>query len=323
MTSTTTRPGTPGGAGTADPTGTSTGTAPAPHDPATGVPLAWTRWRAERERALTEPHGWLTPVALRWLASRPSPVAGVPGTWWTDPAGHVHLVAEAADGLVLTGADEPFDGAADFAVPEGGSQVVARFRPAGRPADDPRGEPADVAVELVRRTGRDALRLRDAWAPERLGFDGVPTFAHDPSWVLDAPVRWYDEPQAVTVGAAQPQLVHHVTLVGEVDLVRGGTVTTLRLTGAPGATDATLLLTDEAPGTAPWRVLHVERPADAAGTVRLDLNRLLNLPFAFSDHGTCPAPVAGNHVPFAVEAGERAPHRAGATTETAGSGAGR
>ncbi|GEA89232.1 DUF1684 domain-containing protein [Cellulomonas cellasea] len=297
MTSTTTRPG------------TTTGTPPDPDDPRPGAPLAWTRWRAERERALAEPHGWLTPVALRWLASRPSAVEGVPGTWWTDPAGHVHLLAQRADGLVLTGAADALDGTADFAVQEGGSQVVARFRPAGRAADDPRGEPAEVAVELVRRTGRDALRLRDAWAPARLGFDGVATFPYDASWILDAPVRWYDEPQPVTVGAAQPRLVHHVTLVGEVDLVRGGTVTTLRLTGAPGGTDATLLLTDEAPGTAPWRVLHVERPADAATTVRLDLNRLLNLPFAFSDHGTCPAPVAGNHVPYAVEVGERAPHR--------------
>lgn len=292
MTSTTTHPA----------AGTATDDRPA------GAPLAWTRWRAERERALAEPHGWLTPVALRWLASRPSTVDGVPGTWWTDAAGHVHLTAAPSDGLVLTGAAEPLDGSADFAVTEGGSQVVARFRPAGRTADDPRGEPVEVAVELVRRTGRDALRLRDPWAPARLGFDGVPVFAHDPAWVLDAPVRWYDEPRTVTVGAAQPRLVHRVTLVGEVDLVRAGTVTTLHLTGTPGGAEAALLLTDEADGTAPWRVLHVERPAGApAPTVRLDLNRLLNLPFAFTDHGTCPAPVAGNHVPYAVEAGERAP----------------
>ena len=48
-------------------------------------------------------------------------------------------------------------------------------------------------------------------------------------------------------------------------------------------------------------------PGDA--TVRLDLNRAVNLPYAFSDFGTCPAPVEGNHVPFAVTAGERRPVR--------------
>ncbi|MGO1336093.1 MAG: DUF1684 domain-containing protein, partial [Cellulosimicrobium funkei] len=119
-------------------------------------------------------------------------------------------------------------------------------------------------------------------------------------------------PRPVVVGAARPGLVHPVRTVGEVDLVverdgarRGAT---LALTGAPDGA-VTLLFSDEADGVAPWRVLRVDADAvpGTAGSVRLDLNRAVNLPYAFSDFGTCPAPVEGNHVPFAVTAGERAP----------------
>ncbi|NKY41327.1 hypothetical protein HGA02_17930, partial [Cellulomonas septica] len=45
-----------------------TDTAIRPADAGTGTDTAareaWTAWHAEREQALTAPHGWLTPVAL-------------------------------------------------------------------------------------------------------------------------------------------------------------------------------------------------------------------------------------------------------------------
>ena len=68
-----------------------------------------------------------------------------------------------------------------------------------------------------------------------------------------------------------------------------------------------VLFSDEAEDLAPWRVVSVDVADRAAGTLRIDLNRTLNLPYAFSDFGTCPAPVEGNHLPFAVTAGERDP----------------
>ena len=41
----------------------------------------------------------------------------------------------------------------------------------------------------------------------------------------------------------------------------------------------------------------------------IDFNRAVNLPFAFTEFGTCPAPVPGNDLPLAVTAGELAPVR--------------
>jgi uncharacterized protein (DUF1684 family) len=263
----------------------------------------WTSWRVWREQELADPHGWLSVAGYRWLPSDPAPVAGVPGLWWADGDG-AHVRPAPDDAETFTG-DGVSGGAADVVVEEGRAAVLARFAPAGREASDE----DEVVVEVLRRTGRYAIRLRDPQAPARTAFTGVPTFPHDASWVVDVPLHRYAQPRDLVVGAARPGLVHHVSVVGEVVLERAGRAVTLLLTDAGRA--ATLVFSDEAPGVAPWRVLAVELPDDvppgATGTVRLDLNRTVNLPFAFSDFGTCPAPAQGNHVPFAVAAGEKAP----------------
>lgn len=260
------------------------------------------RARAEREAALREPHGWLSLVGLHALTSDPRPVPGVPGIWSTDGE-HALVETVAADGVTDPASGDALAGSWRRTVAEGASSPVATFVPVGREG----GDESRVVVELVRRTGRLHLRVRDPRAATRTAFSGVPAFEHDPSGVLEAPARWYDEPVAATVGAAQPGLVHQVRLVGEIDLERDGRTGTLRLTAghAPGTVLA--LFSDEAEGLAPWRVVTLDAPDRAATTLRVDLNRAVNLPYAFTDFGTCPAPVPGNHLPFAVRAGERAP----------------
>ncbi|NUU19750.1 DUF1684 domain-containing protein [Cellulomonas humilata] len=255
------------------------------------------RWRTERETFLRRPHGWLSLVGLHALTATPSTVPGLPGQWWTDGA---DVFVRAGAGLTDPETREPLDGTWRRTVGEGLSALVATFVPEGRTDED------RVVVELVRRTGRLHLRTRDPRAASRVDFVGLPTFPYDPAWVLDVPVRWYDKPVEVTVGAAQHGLVHHVRLVGEIDVEREGVVHTLRLTAGHAPGSAGVLFTDEAEGLAPWRVLSVDVDP-SADTLRIDLNRTINLPYAFSDFGTCPAPVQGNHLPFAVRAGERDP----------------
>lgn len=268
-------------------------------------------WRAARDRALRAPHGWLSPTALLWPTSTPGRLPGLPGEWWVADD-RLLTRAVAGDESVLVGELVEYGGPTAVSVAEGRSLVLGTFLPAGRSGTASDGDPdggsdgeREVAVEVVRRTGRYGLRPRDPLAPTRTGFTGVPAFAYDPAWVLDAPVRWYDEPAPRTVGAARPRLVHHVEAVGEIEVRHDGATHVLVLTGS--RTRPTVLFTDEADGVAPWRVVDVEAADEQQGTVRVDLNRATNLPFAFTDHGTCPAPVPGNHLPFAVTAGERAP----------------
>jgi len=255
------------------------------------------QWHAERERALATEHGWLTLVALHWLPARPTALAGLPGRWSVDADGAARVAATPEDRLERDGV--PLDLQASVLVEEGKSSSELAFT-----AHDG----TLVVVEVIRRTGRTALRVRDPRAVALAGFTGVPVGPYDASWVLDVPVRWYDEPRPVTVGAAQPGLVHQVTAVGEVTLERDGRSATVVLTAAHDGQVA-LLFSDDSADVAPWRIVVVPAgPTDA--TLRIDLNRAVKLPYAFSDHGTCPAPVPGNHLPFAVPAGERRPERA-------------
>jgi len=285
----------------------------------------WAAWHAEREQGLTGEHGWLTLTALRFLSGTPQSIPGLAGEWWADADG-AHVRATAPEGLrawdTRTGRDTDevaLDGQHTVVVPEAGSTLAALG------ADG-------VAAEVALRTGRYVVRVRDPKAPARTGFTGVPTYAYDPSWVLDAPVRWYDEPRPTLVRAAQPGLRHHVRVVGELDVVRDGVTTTLAITGQQAGTGS-VLFSDTTQDTAEWRVVSlppvdlpsaaeasaaepsaaeagsVDAPASGSlpTTVRLDLNRALNFPAAFSDHGTCPRPVDGNHLPVPVTAGEKDP----------------
>ena len=70
-----------------------------------------------------------------------------------------------------------------------------------------------------------------------------------------------------------------------------------------------MLFTDETSGvtTDPAnRSLTVAAP-DPDGTVVVDFNRAVNLPCAYTEFATCPLPPAENHLPVAVEAGEKKP----------------
>ncbi|MFC8796513.1 DUF1684 domain-containing protein [Promicromonospora sp. NPDC057138] len=289
-------------------------------------------WRAARERELREPYGPLSPAALHWPTAKPQRLPGLPGEWWV-AGGALYTQPAPGDTAVLTGEHVEPDGPTVIGVREGHGRILGTFVPEGRDTSGPADE-REVAVEVVLRTGRYGVRPRDPRSATRAAFDGVPAFDYDPAWVLDVPVRWYEEPETVTVGGARPGLVHHVEVLGEVDVVVGGQAATLALTGT--LTAPVVVFSDEADGVAPWRTLQVTTPdgadgadgaaeetaGEAAGltedesaglviatsdTLRLDLNRATNLPYAFTDFGTSAAPLAGNHLPVAVTAGEKAP----------------
>jgi uncharacterized protein (DUF1684 family) len=257
----------------------------------------WTRWHSLREAELRAEHGWLSITAFHWLTEAPTTLPGLPGRWHSR-GGWAQLTASGRDGLAA--ADGPAAG-----TPVHGS-IVARVDEAGSTNWVRHG---DRVIELLRRGGRDAIRVRDPKAPERLAFQGVPTFPVDPTWVRRGRFVPFPEPAAVTVETARPDLRQQVTAVGTVELVLDGKQQVLTATAGPRGR-LNLAFTDPTNGrlTAPWRVVSTE-PADDDGSVVIDFNRTVNLPFAFIEFGTCPAPVAGNHLSVAVNAGERAPRR--------------
>jgi hypothetical protein len=256
---------------------------------------AWDRWHAARELALREEHGWLSITGFHWLQPVPTHIDGLPGRWHFE-SGRAILEAAAADGLTLAepGAHNPVDGTVSATVAEAGSlQWISH---------------GDTIVELVLRGGRYAIRLRDPSAPERAAFAGVPAFPVDPEWIK--PGRFTPaDPRKVTVDTARDDLRQQITAVGTVDVeIAGHSYPLVATAGQQGRLN--LSFTDPTNGlsTARWRVVSTSIPTET-GSLVVDFNRTVNFPFSFTEFGTCPAPVPGNHIPVPVTAGEKAPIR--------------
>jgi len=116
---------------------------------------SWAAWHTERERALREPHGWLSLAGLHWLTSAPAAYPDLPGRWHVADDDSVEITATAADGL------------------EVGGEVIA-----GTTRVEPRdGEPGVIVtagarrVEVIRRTDSYALRVRDPEAITLTAFE--------------------------------------------------------------------------------------------------------------------------------------------------------
>lgn len=249
----------------------------------------WQDWHEARERDLAVDFGWLTPVALHWLPTALAPIGDLPGEFGPTRGG-AGFRAKADAGWTLVATGETVDGVVTGDVAEGESLLWLA-----------RGE---VRIELLRRGGRVGLRVRDNDAAARTSFTGVPAYQVDPAWVIEGTFTAL-EPQPVTVDTAQPDLRQQVSAIGTLEIVIAGRHHRLVLTGSPHR--AGLVFHDPTNGTdtAPWRSVAVTLSGDGRAVV--DFNRTVNLPFAFSPAGTCPAPVPGNTITVPVTAGELRP----------------
>lgn len=251
----------------------------------------WQDWKTDREHGLAEPYGWLALVSLDWLSETPQRYGDLPGLWWQD--------ADAAY-LDPAGGDLSYDGAPVTEVTRfelvnsgSGTRVVA----------------GEVEIEIARRSGY-LIRVHDPKAAPRTEFHGVPSYAPDPDWVLTGRFEPFDEPRPTQVGAVVEGLGHVYMAPGIVRFAHDGAEHTLTAFNGKQPGSLMILFTDETSGKTTYaanRNLSFAAP-DADGTVRLDFNRAVNLPCAFTDFATCPLPPAGNHLPFAVTAGEQIPY---------------
>ena len=246
---------------------------------------AWERWRADRTETLSRPHGWLSLTGLHWLDAGPRTVDGLPGRWWADGAG-VHARGLGADDLDGTGVG-------NWVPSESGPEVVLEF--------------GDVHVEVLVRTGRHGLRVRDPRSPVLQAFSGVPVFGYDERFVVPARLEAYDRDREVVGGSVVEGLVNRHVAAGTVHFVLDGEP--LRLTVFRSGAALSALFTDATSGvtTAPTtRSVPVGPPA-ADGSLVLDLNLAANYPSAFTDFATCPTPPEENRLTVAVRAGEKDP----------------
>lgn len=250
---------------------------------------AWREFRRRREESLAAPDGVLAHVALHWFVPEggEQTFAGLRGRYRLE-SGQLGVSWDGEELVLLADAPE---------VEVDGGGAAQRARVLAR--DDLRLARfgGDVQIEVIHRGGRTGLRVLDPAAPRRIGFIGVPTYPYDPAAVLEG--TWRREPDTITVGSALSWLEQELPSPGIATLETAGGPVAMVLTG-----ENSLLFTDRTSGTdsADWRQVRAELDGPR---IRVDLNRALNFPSAFSAWGTCPRPPAGNHLPLAVRAGER------------------
>lgn len=257
-------------------------------------------FRAAREAELVEPYGWLTLRGYHWLPATPQPLPGLPGLWSTTgpdaaarPADRAVLTAVAADGLTRDG--RPVDGTITLDVAEYGRVPWVDLGP--------------TRVELLRRGGRLAVRLRAETSPAREAFTHVPTYPYDPAWRLPATFTAYDGAREVEVATIRPDLRQLIHPFGEVTFTAGGQEQRLAVNKGKYGWGVEFHDPTNGTETEAWRQLHFDPPGpdgpdDNQDTVVLDFNQALNMWFAFTDYATCPAPIPGNVVSVPVRAGE-------------------
>lgn len=250
----------------------------------------WAQWHRDREEALRDPLGFLTLTALHWLTDSPERQAGLPGTWWvTDHK--VFITAQPADRLEFEGAR--IAGVQILLPAEGAPGLHVRHE--GR------------VLEVIRRTGRYAVRVHDPAAATLRDFAGVPAYTPDPRWVVSGRFEAFGEARTVTTGAVVDGLEHHHRAAGIVEFTLNSVTERLVAFGTPQ--DLRVLFTDATSGVTTYpaaRALTVGA-VHPDGTVVIDFNRAVNLPCAFTDYATCPIAPEQNRLRIAIEAGEQDP----------------
>jgi len=252
----------------------------------------WDRFRTGRTTALAAEHGWLTLTSFQWLPATPSPMEGVPGLW-SATGTSASLTVAPGENLTLVSNGEPVAGTITATLADEESVMWVQS--------------GTVVVELGMRANRYMIRTRDSASPTLTGFQGVPVFDYNPELVFNGVFERYAEPRTVDIATANPEVAGVARHVGDVVFEHQGT--SYRLAAEEGALGSLIVsFFDETNNVSSshWRKLELTKPRPDNSVV-VDFNRAINYPSAFTDFGTCPAPVPANRLPLPIEAGERDP----------------
>ncbi|MBL0921193.1 MAG: DUF1684 domain-containing protein [Phycisphaerales bacterium] len=262
----------------------------------------WNAWHAERLARLTGEDGWLTLIDLAFLGQGKATLGRAEGA----DLRYAHLSDDEAGTFIRSGDQVRFEPAPGAAITADGAPA----QPMTLVADD-QGPPTvlrsgSVSIVLVRRNGDLALRVRDNASPVRTGFRGVDRYPIDPSRRVNARVE--RAPKGTTVAVTNvtgytSQEPLDVTLVFEID---GRERRLVARESSPG--NLFIVFGDKTNGAGTHgggRFLEASIGGD--GEAILDFNRAYNPPCSFTAFATCELPTAGNRLPVAIEAGERAP----------------
>ncbi len=263
------------------------------------------KWRSARVERLRRPDGWLSLVGLHWIE---------PGVHQVGKAGSNDV--QLRTGPAKLGTLTLKDGKPTLK-PDPAAGVTIDEKPAAGEIElrtdattDPRG-PTIVAFnkgsanfQVIERSGRIALRVKDANAPTRTGFVGIDYFDADPAWRFNA--RFEPHPPGKTIQIA--------SIINTIDpMANPGTVVferdakTYRLEAVDeGDGQLFLIYADRTNGKTTYgagRFLYADPPKN--GMTVVDFNKSYNPPCVFTHYATCPLPPPENRLDLTINAGEK------------------
>jgi uncharacterized protein (DUF1684 family) len=162
-----------------------------------------------------------------------------------------------------------------------------------------------VSWEVIERGGRYAIRMRDTLRPARIRLRPREYYPIQPAYRVCAQVLPLEEGDSIQLRNVV-NIEYALPLAGKLRFeLAGETHELLALDGGPY--HLFLAISDETTGEMTYgggRYLACPRP-DARGETVLDFNQLYNPPCVFTDYATCLLPPQENHIPVALEVGEK------------------
>jgi uncharacterized protein (DUF1684 family) len=270
-------------------------------------------WRAARATSLQAPEGWLSLIALGWLKEGDNSFGSAENS-------RVQITAKAPAHIAVVRLEK---GALRLLPPAEGfpKDLLVDGQPAKEQtllADDA-DKPSKLAIGtltiiVIHRDDQFALRVKDLQAPTRVGFHGLRWYAPNAAYRVHA--RWipYNPPKVLDIPTVLGTTTH-MPAPGVAEFTLDGQVLRLEpVLEDPKSTDLFFILRDGTSKTTTYgagRFLSTELPdhgVSQPGEVRLDFNRLVNPPCAFTAYATCPLPPPQNRLSVPIPAGEQRYH---------------
>jgi uncharacterized protein (DUF1684 family) len=270
-------------------------------------------WRVERVQRLTKPDGWLSLVGMHWLDRGNTRIGSAAdnGTRIAVGPAHVGVLLVDKDGAIRFTAERDAGVTVD-GQPAAGQALLASDA-------DPTREPSvvgfnkgDASFIVIKRGDRYALRVRDALAPTRTGFQPLQYFPIDPAFRFRAKFNPHAPGSRIDI----------VNILGIVEPMDNPGTVSFQKDGKPYTLEAVdegdhrlfFVYADRTSGHESYaasRFVYSDYP-DRSGYTTLDFNEGYNPPCAFTAYSTCPMPPLQNRLDLAITAGEKKPLKPGA-----------
>lgn len=265
-------------------------------------------WRESHESKLRSPTSWLALIDHVWLVEGDNTFGSEDGVMIALPEG---IRKEARGTIQVNAGFVRLRASSEAKILVDGMQVedcVLKIDPVLAEADCQSRISIDerISMQLVRRNGRLAMRVRDASSPRIRDFRGNQWYPPIPEYRLEGRYVKYDEPQSKEIENIRgDRLESRFTGYIEFNL-RGQN---LRWDAQEeGDGELFIVFRDQTAGRTTYpsgRFLTLQLRKSENESIVIDFNKAYNPPCAFSPFTLCPLPTKANVLNQSIEAGER------------------